>query len=590
MAEKMQLQLSAGDFAPFFAGQAQDAYRLFGCHFLKEENAWRFCVYAPHAKAVSVVGEWNRFEEKRNPLKKLSDGVFAGLVTGPKEGESYQYCITTQGGRKLWRSDPFARQGELRPGSASRFSVPRPYAWSDGAYIKKRAGKKWKELPISIYELHLSSWRRGADGGFLNYRELAGELCAYLAQMEYTHVLLLPVCQHYSDASAGFHATGYYAIDPRHGTPEDFRFLVDRLHSMGVGVLLSWQLAGFSQSPGGLACFDGGCVYEPEDASGEKGLLPFDFARPAVRSFLLSNAAYLFSEYHIDGLCVGNPVALLGSGAESSAPGLEFLRNLHRMLAEQFPGVLAIARAESSSPLLTQPLEEGGLGFCIKWNTRSAKDMCSALSLSEVERERRLRLPLFSAFYGQRLLAFGHDAPPLPENLAMFRALLTYQFAQPGKKLLFMGRDFAAPSWDFSDELPWALLGYEAHEKMQRFVGALNHLYQKSRPLYQLDGSREGFGRLPVECPPGTFAFLRKAKKWGGRRKQMLCAFNFSDAPADFSLPLSGAETLCLALDTEQRKFGGAGLGAELKIEGEQVRFVLSDHSAALWDCERDVP
>ena len=293
-------------------------------------------------------------------------------------------------------------QGELRPGSASRFSVPRPYAWSDGAYIKKR-----REKVERAAHLHLRAASQLLEAGrgwrFLNYRELAGELCAYLAQMEYTHVLLLPVCQHYSDASAGFHATGYYAIDPRHGTPEDFQFLVDRLHSMGVGVLLSWQLAGFSQSPGGLACFDGGCVYEPEDASGEKGLLPFDFARPAVRSFLLSNAAYLFSEYHIDGLCVGNPVALLGSGAESSAPGLSFFGICTECWQNSFLAFSPLP--ERNPPLLcsTQPLEEGGLGFCIKWNTSFAKDMCSALSLSEAERERRLRLPLFSAFSGQQL-------------------------------------------------------------------------------------------------------------------------------------------------------------------------------------------
>ncbi|WP_040683011.1 1,4-alpha-glucan branching protein GlgB [Thermosinus carboxydivorans] len=542
------LPLDDNNLYLFNEGTHHFAYRLLGAHLVEQDgqHGVRFAVWAPAARAVSVIGSFNSWNGDKNPLTPVGNsGVWAGFVPAIGPGELYKYRIVTPSGAAVLKADPYAFQAELRPNTASIVCDLSGYHWQDSDWRAQQVARPLYDRPLLIYEVHLGSWRRKAGGKWLNYRELAHELADYAAGMGYTHIELLPLAEHPFDGSWGYQATGYYAVTSRYGTPHDFMYFVDYCHQKGLGVIIDWAPSHFCMDEHGLAAFDGTRLYEGDWWRRENrqwGTANFDLGRPQVVSYLIANAVFWFDVYHVDGLRVDAVANMLyldyGRGHGEWQPnrygdncyleGVAFLKKLNETIFHYFPYGLMIAEESTAWPLVSRPTYLGGLGFNFKWNMGWMNDVLKYMQLDPIFRKYHHYLLTFSLMYAfaeNFILPFSHDEAvhgkkslldKMPgdywQKFANLRLLYAYWLAHPGKKLLFMGSEFGQFSeWKYNDSLDWHLLGYDMHRKLHAFVSRLNWFYRQHRALWECDHVMQGFKWIDCcDSEQSVLVFLRQ--------------------------------------------------------------------------------
>lgn len=535
----------------FHQGTHYASYSFLGGHLTVEDGipGARFALWAPAAQRVSVVGDFNHWDGRKNPLEKMPDsGIWAAFVPGLGEGDLYKYEIHTAQGTLSLKADPFAFWSEKKPATASRLCDLCGYTWNDQAWQSKKAkGNSYKE-PMLIYEVHLGSWRQHGHEQYYSYEELTFELVDYVADMGYTHIELLPVMEHPFDGSWGYQVMGYYAPTSRHGHPRDFMAFVDRCHQKGIGVILDWVPGHFVKDDPGLRLFDGTPCYEYAEARRAEnkgwGTSNFDLGKTEVQSFLISNALYWLEVFHLDGLRVDAVASMLyldygrepgewhpnSKGGRENLEGVAFLRKLNEEIFARFPNALIMAEESTSWPLVTMPTYLGGLGFNYKWNMGWMNDMLRYMKEDPIHRKYHHNLVTFSLMYAfseNFVLPLSHDEVvhgkcsllnKMPgdywQKFANLRAFLGYMMGHPGKKLLFMGYEFGQfIEWKYDEDLDWHLLDYPMHRQMWEYNKALNHFYKEHRALWELDQSWEGFTWIDAnDSEQSVLAFLRRAE------------------------------------------------------------------------------
>jgi 1,4-alpha-glucan branching enzyme len=535
----------------FNKGTNYNSYRLMGAHLERRDGTYgcTFRVWAPNADSVSVVGLFNRWDGKLNRMIRIDDtGVWEIFIEGIKECDSYKYEIVTKNGQKLLKSDPFGFYGELRPDNSSIVASLEGYKWTDGNWQENKHNTPLLDKPISIYEVHLGSWKRKENGEFLNYREIADELVNYVYDMGYTHIELLPVQEHPFDGSWGYQVTGYFAVTSRHGKPKDFMYFIDKCHQKGIGVILDWVPAHFPKDLHGLARFDGTALYEHEHPfrgeHPEWGTLIFNYGRKEVISFLISSALFWLEYYHIDGLRVDAVSSMLyldysrkqgewipnRHGGRENLEAIDFMKKLNESIYRDFPSTLMIAEESTAWPMVTKPTYLGGLGYSNKWNMGWMHDMLDYMSLDPIHRKwhhNKLTFSLMYAFSENYVLPLSHDEVvhgkkslinKMPgdylNKFSNLRALYGYMMAHPGKKLLFMGGEFGQfIEWNFNKSLDWFLLEYDAHSSLKQYVKELNHFYVKEKSLWEIDYDWKGFKWIDTnDYSQSIITFIRQAK------------------------------------------------------------------------------
>jgi 1,4-alpha-glucan branching enzyme len=576
----------------FREGTHDRLYEVLGCHL--DAAGASFGVWAPNARAVSVIGDFNGWDAGAHPLQPRDDssGIWAGEVPGVAPGMAYKFRIISARGAVLDKADPFAFYAEAPPQTASR-AWGLDYRWRDAAWMRERRARNALDAPIAIYEVHLGSWRR-RDGRFLPYRDAARELAQYAVEMGFTHVELMPITEHPFYGSWGYQCTGYFAPTSRYGTPQDLMFLVDTLHQHGIGVILDWVPSHFPDDPHGLALFDGTALYEHEDP--RQGYHPewnssiFNYGRHEVRAFLLSSARFWLDRYHFDGLRVDAVASMLyldyargpgewipnRHGGRENLEAIDFLRLLNESLYRDFPDVQTIAEESTAWPQVSRPTSGGGLGFGMKWNMGWMHDTLSYMQEDPVHRRHhhdRLTFSLVYAFNENFVLPLSHDEVVHGKGslinrqpgdtwhqAAGLRLLLGYQWTHPGKQLLFMGGEFGQRrEWTHEGELEWFVLQYPEHAGIQRWVRDLNHAYRREAALWQVDFEPAGFQWVEGgDAMNSVVAFLRRARD--GRPALVVC--NFTPVPRPnytVGVPLAGR--WLERLNSDALDYGGSGVG-----------------------------
>ena len=605
MADRTQL---------YHSGCLTDGWRLFGAHPATEKgtHGWWFNVWAPRAKAVSVVGDFNGWDPEETPLAPKGE-FWQGFVPDLPVYTSYKYAVTGADGKLRYKADPYGFHTETRPGTASKLYDIEHFVWTDEAFRKTK--QPVYHQPLNIYEVHLGSWRKHENGDFLDYRDMARQLAAYVKDMGYTAVELLPVTEHPLDDSWGYQCTGYFAPTSRFGTPEDFMWFVDHMHANGIPVILDWVPAHFCKDEQGLYEFDGTCCYEYTDPRKREhagwGTRIFDYGRPEVVSFLLSSARFWLEMYHIDGLRVDAVASMLyldyGREAGQWAPNIhggrenleavDFLRKLNAMAFSVDPNVLMIAEESTAWPLVTKPADMGGLGFNLKWNMGWMNDICHYLKLDPWFRQdhhRDLTFSMMYAFSENYVLPISHDEvvhmkgsvvgkmPGDYENqLRCTRGFYAYLLSHPGKKLLFMGPEIGQwHEWDSGGQLDWHLLEHPENQRLHAFFKAANAFYKEEPALWDVDFDWQGFEWLvPDDNHNNVIVFLRRDR--GGN--ELLCAVNFS--PNDYGAYRVGVpprRQYVPAFTTDAPAFGGTGFADTSPVAVEAVPSHGRDHSAVI--------
>ena len=587
----------------FHQGTNAHAWELLGAH-RQLNGKTSFCIWAPHAAAVSVVGDFNGWDAEAHPMTRLNDqGLWGVTVEETHDYDCYKYRIITGDGRTLYKADPFAYHTQTPPENASKVYRLGGYRWHDADWMTKRAGKDARSLPVNIYELHIGSWRRNEDGSYYSYRQLAGALPGYLTDMGYTHVELLPPTEYPFDGSWGYQVTGYYAPSSRYGTPHNFMALVDALHEAGIGVIMDWVPAHFPKDEFGLYEYDGECCYEYSDPAKwehkDWGTRVFDFGRTEVQSFLVSSANFWAHTYHIDGIRVDAVASMLYldygrqdgewrpniNGGRENLEAVAFLRKLNSSLLSEHPGFLMIAEESTAWPLVTRPPEVGGLGFNFKWDMGWMNDTLFYTSLDPYFRSYnhdKLTFSMMYAFSENFILPISHDEVvhgkgsllnKMPgdyeQKFAGLRTFMGYMMTHPGKKLLFMGSEFGQfIEWDYRKGLDWMLLDYDAHRKTRDFIRALNHYYLAHPALWQVEDSWDGFRWLNADDNTrSVITYYRTDEK--GRKTLVLCNFA-AQRWEDYRMGVPEADVYRVVLCSEEERFGGAGCPAEQLYRSEQ--------------------
>ena len=572
MGEK--LQFTELDQYLFGQGTHYDIYRKLGAHPVKDgdEEGVYFAVWAPNAQGVSVIGEFNEWDEQANPMTKAGPiGVFETFVPGAKIGQLYKFFIIGMNGEHIYKADPYANEAELRPGTASRITDIRDFKWKDGTWMKNRQKFDETKNAMSIYEVHPGSWMKHPateedEKGFYNYRELAVKLAQYVKDMGYTHVELMGIAEHPFDGSWGYQVTGYYAPTSRYGTPQDFKYLVDYLHRQKIGVILDWVPAHFPKDAHGLANFDGTAVYEHADPrQGEHpdwGTKIYNYGRPEVKNFLIANALFWIEECHVDGLRVDAVASMLyldygkkdgewvanKYGDNKNLEAIEFFKHLNTVVLGRNHGTVMIAEESTAWPKVTGKAEDDGLGFSLKWNMGWMNDFLEYMKLDPYFRKFNHNKMTFSMTYAyseKYVLVISHDEvvhlkksmlekmPGEPDDkFKNLKAAYTFMFCHPGKKLLFMGQEFGQlREWSEERELDWFLLGEEKHRDLKDFVKALLKMYRKYPALYGMDTDPSGFEWINADDGDRSiYSFVRKSPT-GRNNLLVICNFTPMDRP-----------------------------------------------------------
>ena len=582
----------------FHNGRLTDAYKYMGAHTYGNETVFR--VWAPNAQDVSVVGDFNGWDHNAHHMVRISnDGIYEGRISGLKCFDNYKYSILSADGQRYLRADPYAFHSETRPATSSKLYDIEGYEWNDKKWCDERKKKNIYDSPVNIYEVHAASWRRFEDNNLFDYEKLAHELCDYVKEMGYNYIELMPMSEYPFDGSWGYQVTGYYSPTSRYGTAKDFMKFVDICHQNGIGVLLDWVPAHFPKDAHGLYQYDGTHCYEyADERKGEHkewGTAVFDFGRQEVRSFLISNACYWFEEYHIDGLRIDAVASMLyldynrrdgewianRYGGKENLEAVEFLQKLNTAIFARYPYALMTAEESTAWPLVTRPVDVGGLGFNLKWNMGWMNDILRYMSLDPLFRKDNHNLMTFSLFYAfseNFVLSISHDEvvhgkcsliEKMPgeynDKFKNLRTFYGYMTAHPGKKLLFMGQEFAQfKEWDYKTELDWSLLTFEKHKKMQDYVKALNNLYLTTPALYEVDFSWEGFSWIAADDTAQSVVSFRRIDKSG---KEIICVCNFVPVTREnyrIGVPEDGSYKIIFNSDDE--KYGGDGILENKKI------------------------
>lgn len=624
--------ISEADQYVFGQGTHYDIYKKLGAHPCKKggKKGTFFAVWAPHAQSVSVVGTFNDWDVTAAPMEKLGEGgIYAAFLPGVAEGELYKYYIITAKGDGIYKADPYANYAELRPGNASIVCDITKIKWSDETWLEKRAQSKPYQEPLAVYECHIGSWMKhpdGAEDGFYTYKEFADRLCEYLKELPYTHVELMGIAEHPFDGSWGYQVTGYYAPTSRYGEPEDFAYLVNKLHSIGVGVILDWVPAHFPRDAFGLADFDGESLYEhPDKRLGEHpdwGTKIFNYGKNEIRNFLIANALFWVREYHIDALRVDAVASMLyldygkedgqwvanKYGGNKNLEAIEFFKNLNSILTKQNTGVMTIAEESTAWPKVTAPPEDCGLGFTFKWNMGWMHDFCDYMKLDPYFRKNNHNKMTFAMSYNcseKYIMPLSHDevvhlkcsmVNKMPgyaaDKYANLRVGYAFMFGHSGKKLLFMGQEFGQErEWSEKRELDWYMLENELNKGMLTYVQELLKLYRSNRCLYEQDDSWDGFEWINAnDADRSTFSFIRKSIDG---KNNLLFVLNMTPIERpDYYVGVPKKGKYKLKLSSDEARFAGLGHDLPKELKAQEmlcdnkpyaIKFDLPPYGAAVY-------
>ena len=583
----------------FGQGTHYDLYKKMGSHLVTDgkKKGTYFAVWAPNAKAVSVVGDFNNWDKDVNPMVREEPlGIYTCFIPGVGQDMLYKYCIETMQGQLLYKADPFANYAEVRPGTASRVHDITGIKWTDHAWMENRKTWNMDERPMSIYEVHMGSWKQHPgeeDERFYNYREFAREVVKYMKYMGYTHIELMGIAEHPYDGSWGYQVTGYFAPTSRYGTPEDFAYMINYFHRNKIGVILDWVPAHFPRDAHGLADFDGTAVYEYADPrKGEHpdwGTKIFDYGKTEVANFLISNALFWMEQFHVDGLRVDAVASMLyldygkrdgqwvanKYGGNQNLEAIEFFKHLNSVVLGRNPGALMIAEESTAWPRVTGKPEDDGLGFSLKWNMGWMHDFLEYMKLDPYfrkEHHNQMTFAMTYAYSEKYVLVLSHDEvvhlkcsmlnkmPGLGfDKYANLKVGYAFMMGHPGKKLLFMGQDFAQlREWSEERELDWFLLAEPEHQQLQAFTRDLLQLYRKNKAMFEQDTCGYGFEWVNAnDAYRSIFSFIRHSKN---NKKNLLFVCNFTPMErADYRVGVPRRKQYKLILNSDEKQYGGKG-------------------------------
>lgn len=614
-------ELSEFDLYLFHQGTNYHVYEMLGAHFVERDGrkGVRFAVWAPHAKSISVVGDFNEWDTRVNPMTRGRDGeIWEVFIPDIEEGAVYKYAIEPQwGGPRIMKADPYGFYAEKKPNTASRVYDLSKYEWKDGDWFEQKKKESSYERPMLTYEVHAGSWRRTKDGEYLSYRDLADQLIDYVKKMNYTHIEFMPLCEHPFDGSWGYQITGYYAVTSRFGTPDDFRYLVDKAHENGIAIIMDWVPGHFCKDEQGLRHFDGQTLYESDNEqlaeNWEWGTTNFDYGRTEVQSFLISNAMFWFEEFHIDGLRIDAVANMLylnygrkdgewtpnKYGDTGNLEAMDFLKKLNESIFKYHPQALMIAEESTAWPLISKPVYMGGMGFNYKWNMGWMNDMLKYMSLDPIYRKWNHDKVTFSfmyAFSENFVLPLSHDEvvhgkcsliSKMPgdywQKFAGLRTFFAYWIAHPGKKLLFMGGEFGQfIEWNYDDSLDWHLpQQYPMHKKMLEYSRALNKFYCDHKALWQVDFDWNGFQWIDCNDNENSIvSFIRKAED---PSDYLVAVCNFTpEVRHGYRIGVPEKGSYIEVFNSDDEAFGGSGVKNEGEIKTEDVKWHDRDQSIVL--------
>lgn len=583
----------------FHEGTLYESYRLFGAHLIQQSEGVYTCfsVWAPKAEYVRLVGNFNDWNGERFQLHRVNDeGIWNILVEGDLQGSLYKYEIIAKDGSRKLKADPFCFLSELRPGTASIVYSLEDYEWNDYKWMKNRKGQNSLSEPMTIYEIHLGSWRKKKDGFFLSYKELATELIPYVKELGFTHIELLPLTEHPLDESWGYQGTCYYSVTSRYGTPKEFMYFIDQCHQHDIGVILDWVPGHFCKDEHGLFQFDGSHQYEYETPGDREnaiwGTANFDLGKKEVQSFLISNARFWMEYFHIDGLridAVSNILYWPNRYGENNPYGTSFLKKLNQTLLTIDPSFLVMAEDSTAWPQVTYPVKYGGMGFNFKWNMGWMNDVLTYMEAPADQRKHfhgKITFSLLYAFTESFVLPLSHDEVvhgkksllnKMPgdywQKFAQYRLLLGLMMTHPGKKLLFMGFELGQfTEWKDQSQLDWNLLDFEMHQKVHVYVKKLLRLYRWSKPLYELDALSRGFEWIDVHnYQQSIFSFIRKGKE---ENEHLVIICNFTEQVYhDYQVGVPQGDSYQEIFNSDHDDFGGSHLINKERLTTQCIEF-----------------